>query len=71
MCDFLGDFETLWTHSKVHLTYLTQPFLTQRLKKARKLNEKGQKLVENAKIEKLICDILGDFQTLWTCQNCF
>ena len=25
----------------------------------------GQKLVENAKIEKLKCDILGDFQTLW------
>ena len=24
----------------------------------------GQKLVENAKIEKLKCDILGDFQTL-------
>ena len=26
--------------------------------------KKGQKLVENAKIEKLKCDILGDFQTL-------
>ena len=26
---------------------------------------KGQKLVENAKIEKLKCDILGDFQTLY------
>ena len=25
----------------------------------------GQKLVENAKIENLKCDILGDFQTLW------
>ena len=25
---------------------------------------KGQKLVENAKLEKLKCDILGDFQTL-------
>ena len=25
----------------------------------------GQKLVKNAKIEKLKCDILGDFQTLW------
>ena len=25
---------------------------------------KGQKLVENAKMEKLKCDILGDFQTL-------
>ena len=24
----------------------------------------GQKLVENAKIDKLKCDILGDFQTL-------
>ena len=24
----------------------------------------GQKLVENAKIEKLKCDILGDFKTL-------
>ena len=24
----------------------------------------GQKLVENAKIEKFKCDILGDFQTL-------
>ena len=24
----------------------------------------GQKLVENAKIQKLKCDILGDFQTL-------
>ena len=27
----------------------------------------GQKLVENAKIEKFKCDILGDFQTLWSC----
>ena len=27
---------------------------------------KEQKLVENAKIEKLKCDILGDFQTLCT-----
>ena len=27
------------------------------------LNE--QKLVENAKIDKLKCDIFGDFQTLW------
>ena len=26
----------------------------------------GQKLVENAKIQKLKCDILGDFQTLCT-----
>ena len=26
---------------------------------------KGQKLMESAKIEKLKCDILGDFQTLW------
>ena len=25
----------------------------------------GQTLVENAKIEKFNCDILGDFQTLW------
>ena len=25
---------------------------------------KGQKLVENVKIEKLKCDIFGDFQTL-------
>ena len=25
---------------------------------------KGQKLVENAKIKKFKCDILGDFQTL-------
>ena len=25
----------------------------------------GQKLVENAKIEKFKWDILGDFQTLW------
>ena len=25
---------------------------------------KGQKFMENAKIEKLKCDILGDFQTL-------
>ena len=25
----------------------------------------GQKLVKNAKIENLKCDILGDFQTLW------
>ena len=25
----------------------------------------GQKLVENAKIKKFKCDILGDFQTLW------
>ena len=25
----------------------------------------GQKLVENAKIEKFICDIMSDFQTLW------
>ena len=24
----------------------------------------GQKLIENAKIEKSICDIFGDFQTL-------
>ena len=24
----------------------------------------GQKLIENAKIEKFRCDILGDFQTL-------
>ena len=24
-----------------------------------------QKLVENAKIGKLVCDILGDFKTLW------
>ena len=26
----------------------------------------GQNLVENAKIEKFKCDILGDFQTLWS-----
>ena len=26
---------------------------------------KGQKMVENAKIEKLKCDILSDFQTKW------
>ena len=25
----------------------------------------GQKMAENAKIENLKCDILGDFQTLW------
>ena len=25
----------------------------------------GQKLVENANIQKFKCDILGDFQTLW------
>ena len=25
----------------------------------------GQKLVENAQIEKLKCDILSNFQTLW------
>ena len=25
----------------------------------------GQKLVENAKIQKFKCDILDDFQTLW------
>ena len=25
----------------------------------------GLKLVENAKIQKFKCDILGDFQTLW------
>ena len=33
----------------------------------------GQKLVENAKIEKLKCDILGDFQTLclWSSPLCF
>ena len=24
----------------------------------------GQKLLENAKIDKFICDVLGDFQTL-------
>ena len=28
----------------------------------------GQKLVEDAKIEKFKCDILGDFQTL--CSSC-
>ena len=27
------------------------------------------KLVENAKIEKLKCDISGDFQTLWNYPN--
>ena len=26
---------------------------------------KGQKWVENAKIQKFKCDILGDFHTLW------
>ena len=26
----------------------------------------GQKLVENAKIQKFKCDILSDFQTLWS-----
>ena len=26
----------------------------------------GQNLVENAKIQKFKCDILGDFQTLWS-----
>ena len=26
----------------------------------------GQKLVENAQIQKLICDILSNFQTLWS-----
>ena len=30
----------------------------------------GQKLVENAKSEKLKFDILGDFQTLWMGANC-
>ena len=30
-------------------------------------NSKGQKLTENAKIQKLKCDILDDFQTLWCC----
>ena len=25
----------------------------------------GQKLVENAKIEKFNCDILGNFQAMW------
>ena len=29
----------------------------------------GQKLAENAKIEKLKCDILDDFQTLWGVEN--
>ena len=29
----------------------------------------GQKLVENAKIESLKCDIFGDFQTLWVRKN--
>ena len=29
----------------------------------------GQKLVENAKIEKFKCDILGDFQTLWAARS--
>ena len=27
----------------------------------------SQKLVQNAKIEKFKCDILGYFQTLWAC----
>ena len=27
----------------------------------------GQKLVENAKIQKFKCDILSDFQTLYRC----
>ena len=27
----------------------------------------GQKLVENAKIIKLKCDILSNFQTMWVC----
>ena len=30
----------------------------------------GQKLVENAKIENLKCDILGDFQTMWSVELC-
>ena len=29
----------------------------------------GQKLVENAKIEKLKCNILSDFQTMWLCSK--
>ena len=29
----------------------------------------GQKSVENAKIPKLKCDILGDFQTLWVIEK--
>ena len=29
-----------------------------------------QKLVENAKIENLKCDILGDFQTMWSVELC-
>ena len=29
----------------------------------------GQKLVENAKIEKFKCDILSDFQTMWALGN--
>ena len=30
----------------------------------------GQKLVENAKIKTFQWDILGDFQTMWKCNNC-
>ena len=29
----------------------------------------GQKLVENAKIQKFKCDILGDFQTMCYCNE--
>ena len=28
-----------------------------------------QDLLENAKIEKFKCDLLGDFQTLWHCPS--
>ena len=31
----------------------------------------GQKLVENAKIQKFKCDILSDFQTMWRWQKTF
>ena len=32
---------------------------------------KGQKLVENAKIQKFKCDIFSNFQTLWIRENHF
>ena len=34
-----------------------------------KVNQQCPKLVENAKIQKFKCDILGDFQTLWIIKN--
>ena len=31
---------------------------------------KGQKLIENVKIEKYECDILSDFRTMWRVPYC-